>query len=228
MRVIVTSLVLATLGTGTAWAQTAEAPPAAAPVHKPNTPVKPAIKKPVAVPAPVLGPPVTVPMAPPPVPYLPPVDVAPPHPTALPPKPMVKASAPGEASKITGGLRLTFGADLADLNPETAASLQILANAGKANGEIVYDVYAHAPGAAEDASTPRRLSLQRALAVRSALVNDGIASTRVYVHALGAVGLPDDAPPDRVDIVMATLDTARPLVAPTPPPAPPTGIPTPQ
>jgi outer membrane protein OmpA-like peptidoglycan-associated protein len=215
MRGIVTSLVVA-LGAGAAWAQTAPV------VHKP------VVKQPAPVPAPVLGPPVAVPAAPPPVPYIPPLDVAPPHPTALPPKPTVRAGAPGEASKITGGLRLTFGADLADLNPETAASLDILANAGKANADLVYNVYAHAPGSAEDASTPRRLSLQRALAVRSALVNDGVASTRVYVHAMGAVGLPDDAPPDRVDIVMATLDTARPLVAPTLPPAPPSGIPTPQ
>jgi outer membrane protein OmpA-like peptidoglycan-associated protein len=224
-------LVLVALGTSLSVAQEAPTPANPAPIANPvaSKPKSKAALKPKApVPAPVLGPPVPVPAAPPPVPYIPPIDTAPPHPTAPPPPPPVHADAPGEASKIADGLRLTFGTARADFNPRTDAALRLLADAGTANPNLVYNVYAHAPGTAEDLSASRRLSLERALMVRSALINAGIASTRVYVHAMGAMGLTDGAPADRVDIVMATLDTARPLVAPTPPPAPPTGIPTPQ
>jgi outer membrane protein OmpA-like peptidoglycan-associated protein len=224
MRAIVISFSVVTLGASLAAAQ--QAPTQAQPAPAARAAAKPKPRAPV--PAPVLGPPVAVPAAPPPVPYIPPIDTAPPHPTEPPPPPPVHADAPGEASKIGDGLRLTFGAARADFNPRTDAALSLLANAGRANPDLVYNVYAHAPGAAEDLSASRRLSLERGLMVRSALINAGIASTRVYVHAMGAMGLTEDAPADRVDIIMATLDTARPLVAPIPPPAPSTGIPTPQ
>ena len=59
---------------------------------------------------------------------------------------------------------------------------------------------AYAAGTPEDPSTARRLSLSRALAVRSALMADGVTSSRIYVRALGATG--GDEPPDRVDLAV--------------------------
>ena len=59
---------------------------------------------------------------------------------------------------------------------------------------------AYAAGTPEDPSTARRLSLSRALAVRSALMADGVTSARIYVRALGATG--GDEAPDRVDLAV--------------------------
>ncbi|MDX1482759.1 MAG: OmpA family protein, partial [Woeseiaceae bacterium] len=52
--------------------------------------------------------------------------------------------------------------------------------------------------AGESASKARRVSLFRALSVRTYLIQKGIRSTRMDVRALG--NKIDDATPDRVDI----------------------------
>ena len=61
-----------------------------------------------------------------------------------------------------------------------------------------FNVLAYAPGKADDPSTARRISLSRAMAVRSALVADGVPSARIFVRALGEQF--GDGPPDRVDL----------------------------
>ena len=60
---------------------------------------------------------------------------------------------------------------------------------------------AFAAGSEDNASRARRLSLSRALAVRSYLIDQGIRSTRMDVRALGNTA--DSGPMDRVDIVPA-------------------------
>jgi len=71
---------------------------------------------------------------------------------------------------------------------------------------------AYAAGRPEDPSTARRLSLSRALAVRAALMADGISSNRIYVRALGAQA--SDGPADRVDIsVLGSAAQASPASA---------------
>jgi outer membrane protein OmpA-like peptidoglycan-associated protein len=214
MRVAIPVLVYAVTAGLPALAQTQVTPAASAPAKTHHAAATPA--KPTGVPG-VLGPMPAVPLAPPPIPVIPPVDTAPPHPTTPPTPPPVHTDAPGTASKIDGGLQLTFGEGRSDFNPATEAALLTLAQPGLANADIVYTLYAHAPGTQEDTSTPRRLSLERALMVRSALINAGIPSTRIYVHAMGANGLTDAAPADRVDVTLSTLDTTRPVAAPTPP-----------
>ncbi len=86
---------------------------------------------------------------------------------------------------IPGGVRVTFGAGSADLNPATEAALRALRADGRSPA-APSNVYAYAAGVPDDPSTPRRLSLSRALAVRAVLISEGIASTRIYVRALGA------------------------------------------
>ncbi len=150
-----------------------------------------------AVPVPPKPP--AVPVAPPAIAAIPPavaVPVATPPPTTPPP---VAADAPGEPSPIPGGVRVTFGPDRADLNGATVQALRDFARTMKGNEQETVNVVATARGTAEDPSTPRRLSLSRALAARSVLVNEGIASTRIYVRALGANG--PEGPADRVDLV---------------------------
>lgn len=98
---------------------------------------------------------------------------------------------------MAGGVRATFGADRSDLNSVTEAAIRSFARPLKATQQAV-NVAAYAAGSADDPSTPRRLSLARALAARAVLINEGIPSTRIYVRALGPAG--GDGPPDRVDV----------------------------
>ena len=112
-------------------------------------------------------------------------------------------TAPGEAAPLSipkeVGLRLTFGAATDDLNPASAVALRDFANAAPPG--TVFTVTAFAAGVPDDPSTPRRLSLSRALAVRGILLGQGIASTAVLVRSQGA-SMPalGEGPPDRVDV----------------------------
>ena len=177
-------------------------PPATAsqPAPGPNVaahPVPPAAKPPTP-PAP---PQIRVPLAAPPAPVLPPALVVPTRPPAPPSPAPVAADAPGAAAQIQDGLRVTFGEARADLNPGTESALRTLAHAAAA--ETAFTVSAFAPGTPEDPSSPRRLSLSRALTVRSVLIAEGISSVRIYVRALGASHGVEDGPPDRVDVTLA-------------------------
>ena len=136
-------------------------------------------------------------MAPPAIAAIPPAVVVPvQHPPDPPPVP-VTADAPGGALPMPGGIRATFGADRADINAATEAALRSFARPLRDTNQAV-NVLAYAAGSTDDPSTPRRLSLARALAARAVLINEGIPSTRIYVRALGpATG---DGPPDRVDV----------------------------
>ena len=60
---------------------------------------------------------------------------------------------------------------------------------------------AYASGAGESANSARRLSLSRALAVRSYLIDKGVRSTRIDVRALGN-RLEGGGDPDRVDVIV--------------------------
>ena len=129
-----------------------------------------------------------------------------------PPPPVpVNADAPGTASPIpAGGVRVTFGPDRQDLNPATVDAIRAYGESVKNNPAAALNVLAYAAGAADDPSTPRRLSLARALAARAVLINEGLPSTRIYVRALGTNA--GDGPADRVDVL--------PAAAPTPPTTP--------
>ncbi len=195
-------------------------PPAAKPAAKPvKPPTKPATtKKPPAKPptksAPPPPPKSVVPPAPPAVPALPPPIVVPARPVPPPPPVPVKPDAKGEVSSLpANGLRVTFGADSADLNPATDQALRAVAHAAPATATLT--VTAYAGGTADDPSTPRRLSLSRALAARAVLISEGVASIRIFVRALGA-GAPAqaDGPPDRVDVTLAAAPAPAPASAP--------------
>lgn len=146
--------------------------------------------------------PPVVPLTPPPAPVLAPLEPPPPKHPAPPPQPVpVVAGAMGEAMALPDGLRLTFAAGSADLNPATDAALQKLAHEAAAKPDTTITVNAYAAGSPDDPSSPRRLSLTRALIARAVLLAEGIGSTRIFVRALGAnIG---DGPPDRVDVTVS-------------------------
>lgn len=172
-----------------------------------HPPVAGARAKPVtAQPRSLVREPPTVPPAPPPVASLAPLEPPPPRHPAPPREPVpVVAGAPGEALPIPDGVRVTFGPDSADLNPQTDAALQAVGHRAATNPQATITVKAYAAGAADDPSTPRRVSLSRALAAREVLLEQGIGSTHIYLHALGAQA--EDGPPDRVDVTV-TLPAA--------------------
>jgi len=127
--------------------------------------------------------------------------IAPPEPpagAAPPPPPPVSAKAATTAEATTVGLRLTFVAEQSDLSPESIGSIKELAAKAPPGDDTTFNVMAYAPGKHDDPSTARRISLSRAMAVRSALVANGVPSARIFVRALGEQY--GDGPPNRVDI----------------------------
>ena len=148
----------------------------------------------------------TVPTEPPPTAAI--VPVAPPAPEAAPappPPPPIVAGAHAAASATANGLRVTFGKDVTDLSPASADQIKALSQSvpqgGTGSAETTsFEVAAYATGTQADPSTARRLSLSRALAVRSALIADGVPSARIYVRALGSQS--GEGPADRVDLTV--------------------------
>lgn len=99
-----------------------------------------------------------------------------------------------------GNLRLLFAANEATLPQDAQKALEAIARRLEAEHNLYIQLLAYAEGTEDEASKARRLSLSRALAVRSYLMNDGVRSTRIEVRALGHK-VPD-GPADRVDVVI--------------------------
>jgi len=135
--------------------------------------------------------------------------VGPPHPEPMPPPPHVVDGAAGRATRIPDGLRVTFSADGAALNPATLAALREIAGDAVDEHAPAVAVDAYAKSDPSDPSTARRLSLSRALAAQAVLREAGIPSERIYVRALLAEAGP--VPVNRVDVTFV----------PGPKPAPP-------
>jgi hypothetical protein len=122
--------------------------------------------------------------------------IAPPPAAAVPPPP-VSATASTEARPVAGGLQLTFGPTETELSAASAETIKAFVGTDTA-GTTTFNVLAYAAGSANDPSAARRLSLSRGLAVRSALMADGVSSSRIYVRAMGSQ--PGGGPDDRVDV----------------------------
>ncbi len=100
---------------------------------------------------------------------------------------------------------LAFAPDSAALNANAEGVLKDLATRFPAKDEALrLQLMAYASGEDMSASKARRLSLARALAVRSYLMANGIDGARMDVRALGdrVGGSPVGSPADRVDIAM--------------------------
>jgi outer membrane protein OmpA-like peptidoglycan-associated protein len=124
----------------------------------------------------------------------------PPPPTESPPPPPVSDDAATTAAPTSSGLRLTFATGQTDLSPESMAAIKQLVAATPSGESATFNVQAYAPGTPDDPSTARRTSLSRAMAVRSALIAEGVASARIFVRALGAQH--GNGPADRADVTV--------------------------
>ena len=169
--------------------QVAAPQPAPAPAPSPAPP--PAAGRPVAQPIPPVIPPPSAPapqIAAAPVPAPAPVQTA-----AL--------STVRLADGSTQASRLPFQTGSSTVTPDSERELRRLAQA-LAGNENRIQLRAYADGPDDRPSTARRLSLSRALAVRSFLIEAGLRSTRIDVRALGSPG--DGGPVDRVDVILLT------------------------
>jgi outer membrane protein OmpA-like peptidoglycan-associated protein len=124
-----------------------------------------------------------------------------------PPPPVISDKAATVAVPTTAGLRLTFAPGESDLSPDSSTSIKKMTETTPPTDATTFNVLAYAPGKPDDPSTARRISLSRAMAVRSALVADGVPSARIFVRALGEQY--GDGPPDRVDLSVVGPVTTR-------------------
>jgi outer membrane protein OmpA-like peptidoglycan-associated protein len=89
------------------------------------------------------------------------------------------------------------------LSDNTTATLNDLAFSLKtalASGASRVELVGYGGNPGSTSSSARRLSLERALAVRQALIADGVPAERIDVRALGGVPASDHGATDRVDI----------------------------
>lgn len=168
------------------------APPAAAAVP----PLPPA-------PAPMIIAPPVAPVAPAPVVQAP---VAPAMPVVQPaaPPPQLAAVAPPAAGLIRKGDNLTvlFAVESEHLPDTARGDLEKMAQKMERDEGLTLQLLAYAAGDEANASKARRLSLTRALKVRTYLMELGVRSTRIEVRALG--NKVEGGPADRVDLVLGS------------------------
>ena len=187
-------------------------PPPAAPAPPKAAPEKPVSNKVTAAPPP--PPPSLAPPAPAASAAATPAPPPPPPPAINPPKPAVKAPPPQQTAALTsrpaptGALkpgqqfRLGFSGGSAAISDGAETQLDGVSKALKQDGNLRLQLLAYAAAGSQTPSQARRLSLSRALAVRSQLIEKGIRSTRIDVRALGNKS--EGGPPDRVDIIITT------------------------
>jgi outer membrane protein OmpA-like peptidoglycan-associated protein len=172
------------------------APTASGPVASASTPIATPVSPRPDIPEHAPDVASLAPIVPPPVP----------EGTAPPAPPPVSDKSATSASATTVGLRLTFATGETDLSPDSVAAIKDAAAKLPPGDETTFNVLSYAAGKPDDPSTSRRLSLSRAMAVRGALVADGVPSARIFVRALGEKA--GDGPADRVDLTITGLDKA--------------------
>ncbi len=86
---------------------------------------------------------------------------------------------------------------------EAEAALSELAQRMKANSSLSLKLLGYSEPIGDAESKPRRLSLFRALSVRTYLLKQGIDSRRMTVQALGSKDESADRPKNRVDLILS-------------------------
>ena len=102
---------------------------------------------------------------------------------------------------LTDTITIIFDDGAKDISAKESEKLAAFANELVSNDSARLQLRSYARDVNESASAARRLSLARALAVRSFLIEAGVNSTRIDVRALGAKS--ERGPADRVDLVVA-------------------------
>ena len=185
----------------------AKAAPKAAPAPPPMP--KPKVKTAKVAPPPAPKAPTKVAAAPAPPPAPKTMKAPPPMPktTTAPPAPQAApapqtAAAPADVSLKPGrALQVVFGETATTLPDSAKPGLDALANAMRESKDHRLQLMAYAGASGLSTSKARRLSLTRALEVRSFLIDNGVRSTQIDVRALG--NKTSEKPVNRVDINVA-------------------------
>ena len=119
-------------------------------------------------------------------------------------KPVAKpeASLPPTTGPLAPGqvMKVVFNAGATKLPASVRDGLKAVAAKMKGQNKLRMQLMAYAGGDGLSASRARRISLSRALAVRSYLIESGVRSTRIDVRALG--NKTSAAPVNRVDVMV--------------------------
>ena len=102
---------------------------------------------------------------------------------------------PGRAARIE------FGPSATKIPGDVREKLRILAESVRDTPDLRLQLMAYAGEEGLSASKARRMSLSRALSVRSFLIENGVRSTRIDVRALG--NKTSEQPANRVDVNIA-------------------------
>jgi outer membrane protein OmpA-like peptidoglycan-associated protein len=125
---------------------------------------------------------------------------------------MAKAEPPPATTSVAGsqepptpGLTkrsvILFAPQASDPARSALGAIKFLAgdlNAAMTSSGSRVQILAYGGARGDKGSDARRLSLKRALAIRQVLIDDGVASERIDVRAMG--GADDGGPADRVDV----------------------------
>lgn len=192
-------------------AKAASAPPAPVPAPPPTTQwsdAKPPAAKPAqqAAVTPTQTPPQPQPSAPPQAltpPPRPAAPTAPPAPAAKPAETQVAAVPPAPKpaeTKAEQPLSIVYTGGSA-IPADAAGGLKEIGQRLAAEPSLRVQLLSYASDAEKNVSRARRLSLERAVAVRKFLIDNGLDSTRIEVRALGDQNA--GGPADRVDVVVS-------------------------
>ena len=127
--------------------------------------------------------------------------------TAVPPPPKLKKptlpqvalAGPATSAGSNGALQIRFDVDSTDLPNNATSALNTLIKKLKGDPSLRVQLLGYASGPENSPSQARRLSLFRALSVRTRFMKSGIRSTRIDVRALGMKS--GGGPKDRVDVL---------------------------
>jgi outer membrane protein OmpA-like peptidoglycan-associated protein len=108
-------------------------------------------------------------------------------------------ASPRPSGPVDASLR--FDPDRTDLPGSVRTDLRRVVDDLKRNPGARLKIEGYSAVADESGNKARRDSLSRALAVRRFLIEEGIVSTRMDVHALGS-RTPEGTPADRVDVTI--------------------------
>ena len=111
----------------------------------------------------------------------------------------IEPAQPTEAP-TDGNLRIVFEPTSAEIGPRGDSLISGLSQRLTRDESLRLQIRAYAGGTPESAQQARRLSLDRALAVRLLLIERGVRGTRIDIRALGNNA--EDDPRDRVDILV--------------------------
>ena len=107
-----------------------------------------------------------------------------------------------ETDGSPGNVRVAFGAEQTKLPDGAKKKLVALAKSLEGKEDKRIQLMAYAGGESLSSSLARRMSLSRALSIRSFLIENGVRSTRIDVRALG--NKTSEKPFNRVDLNVTT------------------------